>query len=308
MKKILVPLDGSELAETAVTPALDLAARHEGTLVLASVVADLPPVPLAAGDGQLVTRWFDEEQERAEKYLSGVADRIRSTHPDTPVETSVTLGPVARSILELAANAGAEFVMMTTHGRGAWQRAWLGSVADGVLRRGTRPVILIRGEAEQGTPFASADFPTHVLVPLDGSEEAEAVLAPLTSLLPAQGGRVTLVSVLRKPFPLAVTYLPHQVEEEGLLTERKGRHEAYLSEVMKRWDPVGVQVDTEVLVAEDVARALLDFTRSRGVDLVALSTRGRGGVGRFVLGSVADKMIRGSDLPVIAVRRAGGDS
>jgi len=307
MKKILVALDGSELAETAVTPALELAARHEATLVLASVVADLPPVPLAAGDGQLVTRWFEEEQERAERYLSGVADRIRSTHPDTPVETSVTLGPVARSILELAGEADADFVVMTTHGRGAWQRAWLGSVADGVLRRGARPVILIRGGDEQGPPFASADFPAHVLVPLDGSEEAEAVLAPLTSLLPTRGGRVTLVSVLRKPFPLAVTYLPHQVEEEGLLKERRGRHEAYLEEVTKKWNPVGVEVNTEVLVAEDVARALLDFTQSHGVDLVALSTRGRGGVGRFVLGSVADKVIRGLDLPVVAVRRAGGE-
>ncbi len=304
MKTILVPLDGSELAETAVNPALELAARHGARVVLAGVVADLPPVPLAAGDGELISRWFDEEQGRAGDYLDRVRERVQGDRSGVIIDTSVKLGPVARTILEQAGEAGADLVVMTTHGRGAWQRAWLGSVADGILRRGTRPVLLLRSEEEHGVPFVSIDYPRHTLVPLDGSEEAESVLAPLTSLLPADGGQVSLVSVLRKPFPLAVTYLPHQVEEEGLLAERKAKQEAYLEKVAREWNPLGVKVRTRVLVAEDVARALLEEAANEDVDLLALSTRGRGGVGRFVLGSVADKVIRASNLPVLAMRRA----
>ncbi len=303
MNKILIPLDGSELAEAALDPTIRLAARHDAGVVLASVVSDLPPVPLAAGDGDLVASWFDEEKERANTYLDRIREQIRGDHPELEVETRVEMGPVVSTLLGEAGEAGADLVALTTHGRGAWQRAWLGSVADGLVRRAERPVLLLRGGDRSRDLFADDTSPSRVIVPLDGSRASEQILSPLTSLLPSKGGRVTLVSVLLRPFPLATTYLPHAVEETNMMEERERRSEEYLKGVAESWDPLGVDIDTRVIGADDVAKALLELIEEEEPELLALSTRGRGGVSRFVLGSVADKLVRGADLPVLAVRR-----
>jgi nucleotide-binding universal stress UspA family protein len=305
MKKILVPLDGSKFAESAIAPAARLATRHSAGVVLASVVSDLPPVPLASTDGEMVTRWFEAEEGRVGEYLAGVKKHLEASHPGVRVESRVELGPVARTLMAQAGEVGADLIAMTTHGRGAWQRAWLGSVADGILRGSQRPILLLReGDASEDL-FAQDDSPAHVVVPMDGSSEAEAILGPLTSLLPSSGGRVTLLSVVREPFPLASSYLPHAVEEERVAEEQKERIEKHFTEVAERWSPVGVEVASQVLVSDDVARSVLKFVDEANADLLALSTRGRGGVGRLVLGSVADKLIRATDLPVLAVRRPG---
>jgi nucleotide-binding universal stress UspA family protein len=308
MKKILIPLDGSELAEQALDPALRLASRHGTDVVLASVVSDLPPVPLSAGDGELVSNWLKEEEERAARYLEEVEKRVNEQYPGVSVDTRVELGPVSRTLLAQAEEAGAELIALTTHGRGAWQRAWLGSVADGVIRKAHRPVLLLGNNEESRDLFRQDSSPSHVMVPLDGSRAAEQVLDPLRAMLPETGGKVTLISVLLRPFPLASTYLPHAVEEGTILEEREKRTRDYLEEVSERWSPEGVKVVTDVVAAEDVASALLNRSKEDGVDLLALSTRGRGGVSRLVLGSVADKLVRSAQLPVLAVRRAPDES
>jgi nucleotide-binding universal stress UspA family protein len=302
MKRILVPLDGSEFAERALEPALNLAARTGAQLHLATVVSDLPPVPLAAGDGELISQWFEEEEERARAYLSEVKGKVSAKAPGTEVEDHVQLGPVGRTLQAIADEAEADLIILTTHGRGAWQRAWLGSVADQLIRNARRPLLLIREGDEARSLFQDDDSPRHVLVPLDGSKASETALDSLPELLNG-AGRITLVSVLQRPFPLATTYLPHAVTEERLLDERKRRMEAYMSEVRERVAGTGATVDSRVLTGDDAARVLLDFTKGEGVDLVALSTRGRGGVSRFFLGSVADKLVRGAAVPVLAVRR-----
>lgn len=303
MQKILIPLDGSDLAETALDPAIRLAARTGATIFLIAVVSDLPPVPLAAGDGELVSGWFKEEEERAQRYLEGVRKGILSKRPEMEVQVHVALGPVARTILAHASESQADLIALTSHGRGAWQRAWLGSIADEIIRKAQRPVLLLRNDDGSRTLFEREESPQHVLIPLDGSSAAEQVLDPLTPVLPKTGGRVTLISVLLRPFPLASTYLPHAVEEGTLLEEREHRTRAYLEEVAKRWDPSGIEVDTAVIASDDVASALLSHAETHDVDLLALSTRGRGGVSRLLMGSVADKLVRGARRPVLAVRR-----
>lgn len=304
MKTILVPLDGSEFAEGALSPAARLALRHEADLVLTSVVSDLPPVPLASADGEMVSQWFEEEKERAQTYLDRVKEHLATDHPRLTVTTRVDLGPVARTLMAQAAEADADLIALTTHGRGTIQRAWLGSVADALLRESRRPTLLLREGEASSKLFVDETSPGHILIPLDGSDTSAEILGPVTSLLPTHGGAVTLLSVVRPPFPLASSYLPHAVEEEKAADEQRKRVADHLAQVVEGWDPVGVDVSTEVLVAEDVARAILDYADRSPVKLLALSTRGRGGVGRLLLGSVADKLIRGSRLPVLSVRRS----
>jgi nucleotide-binding universal stress UspA family protein len=308
MKRILVPLDGSEFAERALKPAMNMAGRSGAELHLATVISDLPPVPLAAGDAELVSEWFEEEEQRAKTYLSELRGRLSAEATGLVIGEHVRLGSVALTLVGIADELEVDLIALTTHGRGAWQRAWLGSVADQLLRKANRPLLLVRQGEDGMDLFGDEGTPRHVLVPLDGSRASETVLGALPGLIATEGGtRVTIVSVIQRPFPLATTYLPHAVSEERLLQERKKSLEKYLSEVKQKLEGEGLVVGSEVMAGDDAARALLEFVGREQVDLIALSTRGRGGVSRFFLGSVADKLVRGASVPILAVRRPAGD-
>jgi nucleotide-binding universal stress UspA family protein len=301
MNQVLVPLDGSALAETALPVALGIARRFGAELHLASVVSDLPPVPLAAGDGELITRWFEAEEGRAADYLGKVAEGL-SAEGTGGIRTAVRSGPVARTLQEVADGAGAGLVVMTTHGRGAWQRAWLGSVADAMVRQGGRPVLLLR-ERDTG-PLSAAGAPRKVVVPLDGSEAAEVALKAVEPLLDPEVSTVELVLVLQEPMPMATSYLPHAVAEGGLMEARKERSREYLEGVRKGLADRGFRAEARILTAGDAGHGILNHLQGSGADMVAVATRGRGGAARFLLGSVADKVIRSSPVPVLVARRA----
>ncbi len=302
MKRLLVPLDGSALAENAVPVALGLARRFESEVHLVSVVSDLPPVPLAAGDGELITRWFEAEEKRAQDYLAKVVEGLPAAST-AGVQTHVRSGPVGRTLQSLVDEIDASLVVMTTHGRGAWQRAWLGSVADGMVRQGRSPVLLLR-ERDAG-PVSATGTPRRVVVPLDGSEAAETALTAVEPMLEAGKTVVDLVLVLQEPMPMATSYLPHAVAEGGLMEARKERAREYLEGVRGRLAEKGHSVETRVLTAGDAGHGILQYLERSGADLVALATRGRGGAARLVLGSVADKVIRTAPVPVLVSRREG---
>jgi len=302
MDRILVPLDGSEFAETALSTAGTLAQRFGARLSLASVVSDLPPVPLAAGDGQIISRWFEEEEARANQYLEEVRTRIAPSGVES--EGWVRSGPVARTVDALASEQEAELIVLTTHGRGAWQRAWLGSVADALIRRGGTPILLLR-EKDASRTWAGG-IPRKVVVPLDGSEKGEVALEAVRPLLQPGTSRVELVLVMHEPFPLATTYLPHTITDGNLLDTRKKRAQDYLDQIAAKLIAEGIEAVGEVIVASDPARGILDHLEGAHADLVCIATRGRGGAARLVLGSVADKVIRGAAAPVLVSRRTEG--
>ncbi len=303
MERILVPLDGSELAERAVAPALALAARHGAAVHLASIVADLPPVPLAAPDADLVAQWFGGEERRAREYLDELKARL-ALPSGVVVTLHVHVGAVTRTLLELADSLEVDLLMLTTHGRGAWERAWLGSVADQLLRHSTRPLFVLKASGESPTAFEDESYPKHVLVPLDGSEGAEGVFEPLLPMLPRVGGRVTLMYVQHQPPPIPSPYLPHTVSEDALFERQREQMDAYLTDIATRierdWSG---EIESRVLTGGHPARNLIEFAKAQSVDLIALTTWGRGQVVRLILGSVADKLIRGTDVPILTVRR-----
>jgi nucleotide-binding universal stress UspA family protein len=150
---IIVPLDGSELAETVLARAVELARKFEGQVILLQAVDSLaqrqiqPPAMMespsaAAANFELLERAMRAEKEAAEVYLSTLRDRLKAE--GVKVEAIIAEGDAADSILKLAEEQNADLIAMSTHGRGGLGRLVFGSVADAVLRRTHCPILLLR--------------------------------------------------------------------------------------------------------------------------------------------------------------------
>ncbi len=295
-KKILVPLDRSPFAEQALGPATSIAraARAEIDLVLVH-----EPRPLA---GSPDVQWHAEQVDGEEQYLEAIATElaqsgsIHATH-------SVLPGEVVQAICNRARSIDADLVVMTTHGRTGLNRAWVGSVADGVLRKSGSPVLMYRPEAkpDRSTPFIPFK---RILVPLDGSELATGVLETALSLAACCEARISLLRIVQ-PVQLltAETAIPFAfplpVDDDistKRLAERAGRE---LTQVAHGLSGKSIgDVDVHVIVSRDVGQAIVDFALASGIDAIAMSTHGRG-ASRLFVGSVADKVIRSAALPML---------
>ena len=308
-KSILVPLDGSAFGEYALPLALSIARQAGAPLQVLNVAPTMSPLDAEAAV------WLDDDviahlQARARAYLDGVVKRLGGLSP-VPVNSVVRQGVVAACIHEHAIRSGADLVVMATHGRGPLARFWLGSVADELVRCLPMPLLLVRPREEPPDLATEPDL-TRVLLPLDGSELAEQVIEPavaLAALMP--GSEITLLRVV-KPV-LREEYLPDssaagrearsllaQVEtlQHNMIEEAEG----YLAGVAERLRARGLRVQTLVTAREQPAVAILKEAAERRVGLIALETHGRRGLSRLILGSVADKVIRGSPVPVLVHR------
>ncbi len=294
---LVVPLDGSASAEHALPLALSLVKGEGSRIILLSAVARMP-FHAPAGYGEDPPRgWHEEEFGRTSRYLEEVARRLEASVAGLSVDTEIGAGnPV--EVLDTRIRAlEADLVVMTTHGRGPLRRAWLGSVADGLLRRGPAP-ILVRRPGEGRAELDVLPRFRKILVPLDGSDLSEAAIPEAIRLARHYGARVSLVTVVPPPFAATSPYVPHVVEDEGT---RKAIFQGFQRYLEAQGEPVGKSGflgDTAVVEGRDVATGILDHRKRIGADLVVMSTRGRGGVARMLLGSVTDKVIRAVDVPV----------
>lgn len=304
-RKILVPLDGSDFAESALPLALSVAERTGGELHLVAVVTTLPPLMFSEVDESYVKGWFREEGQRAEQYLSKIRDRI--ARDDLPVHTRVLTGGPADSLDERIRKTEVDLLVMTTHGRAPLRRFWIGSVADGLIRRGPCPILLWRPDEEATVDLSDRPVFHHALVPLDGSERSRTILPEVISTAKLFDARVSLVSVAPTFFPLASAYLPHAVEEDQEREVRLKELRAHLEGIVDQLREQGIEADAEVVADQDAAEGILEHRKRIGADLVAMATRGRGGVSRMMLGSVADKVIRGGTVPVLVHRTRDED-
>jgi nucleotide-binding universal stress UspA family protein len=301
IRSILVPLDGSEAAERALPTALELATRHHAELRLATVhhlppAAFVPEMPAAA---------FAEvdraAREEAGRYLNAKLLELAGEQRVTTCEALLE-GEPAGALAEYA--RGVDLIVMTTHGRGGLSRLWLGSVADRLVRLTDRPVLLIPAGETPPDPDALFD---RVLVALDGSRRAEAALEAVTRWMPSDQGMLHLVQVIDPPFVFAPPprTLPEHPESETIphRTLVGFRYLRRLAQPTRRRDrAVGIHVP----VGYDPAAEILAVAREHDVTLLAIATRGRGGLTRLMLGSTADKLVRGAERPVLVCHGAEG--
>ncbi len=304
-RSVLVPVDGSNFAEHALPYALGIARRTAATihLALVHVPADLvgPNHPLA----DTVEAQHAEQRDLDAAYIEDLTERVASS--GLPVRPALLRGNVAVALSRYAEGQGVELVVMTTHGRGGLQRAWLGSTADSLLRHCMAPLLLIRPSEHTREITGGTDRRfERILVALDGSDTAERALRDALDMGLTDEASVVLLHVLQPPVAAASPYLPHTIQLTHEEIEAREAHmRGYLQRVAAQDWLAGHTVETRVMVDYQPAPAILDTADKLDSDLIVLGTHGRGGLRRLILGSVADKVIRGTRRPVLIHRGVG---
>jgi nucleotide-binding universal stress UspA family protein len=295
-KTIVVPLDGSAFAEAALPMALGLAERLPARVHLVTVEEEMLPVPDVLLE--------DAARHWAAHYVSDVTGRIRG-QTGVEVENTVRSGPISETIHGVARELDADFVVMSTHGRGPFTRVWLGSVADGVVRTSEVPVLLVRPDGQEPPDLGSDVALSHLLIPLDGSDVAESALEPALSVGRNWDARYTLLRLVRFPNEAVSAYLPDTTKMvEQIVREGTAAAEAYLAGTVAGLRESDLTVESRVAVVNSVGRGIIHHADELGVDMIVLASHGHGGFRRAVLGSVADKVVRGAAQPVLVVRAA----
>lgn len=291
-RTILVPVDGSKLAERALAIAMPLAEQHGARLILFR--AHELVMPLTMGGGAPVRDTALDETWRAEarSYVEKLAKRTAKL-TTAPVEAEFREGRVVPTLSAYATESGAGLVVMSTHGRGGFQRFWLGSVADALVRHATVPVLLVRGTRPPAKRLANAPPFVRAVVPLDGSDNAERALTAAKALFGRVHARVTLVHVVHPMSEVAGVNLKRDHSAEVV-------HD-YLEPLATRTASETLEVRYEVKVDGNVARALAESAEAHDADLIVIAGQGLSGVQRFLVGSVADKLIRTAAVPVMVV-------
>lgn len=301
-QKVVVPLDRSTLAERALPAALSLIERSGGELHLVTVVTTSPALAFSGENLDDPGIAAEAATSAAREYLTGIAGRIADAGAAGRVHAHVITGTPTSAIHEWVVKEGADQIVMTTHGRGRIQRLWLGSVADGLVRRTPCPILLWRAGGDEEPELADRPSLGRILVPLDGSDLAEDIMPWAGELARMFDGRLSLLSVVLNPPSVTATEASRVDSGHSTLEVRRKALTGYLDTVKERAGKAGVPAEAEVAEAPTVADAILAHAQQTGSEVIALSTRGHGGAARLVLGSVADKVIRGSDTHVLVHR------
>jgi nucleotide-binding universal stress UspA family protein len=291
LKMILLPLDGSPLAERALPYAAALARRAGHRVVLVEAVQANPLPGVDASDARV------EVAGRAGNTLRGAARRLAAMA--VTAEPHTYYADPVHAILHAADRQAADVIVMSTHGRGGFGRMLYGSVADQVLRHASVPVLLVPSIVEHAWP---SDRPLRLLIPLDGSTLAEDALQSAELLAEVLESRSTLLRVVEPPSqPLhgdGCAYLPFDQDAE-LADARR-----YLQDQVGRLRERGRQAEATVAVGPS-ARVIAEIARGQEADVIVMTTHGHGGLSRLILGSVATSVLRRTTVPLLLARPSG---
>lgn len=301
-QKILVPLDGSRLAE-CVLPHVDaLAAGNKETKITFLYVVQPLDVPMV--NSVYKKRIETDAKSAAEKYLKKLVARAKYREKAI---SKVILGKVADGIVDYATEHQMDLMIMATHGRSGISRWLYGSVAEKVIHETKIPVFLVKAGDCRKVSYAKGKK-IRVLVPLDGSKVAESVLPHLKELSrQLSENRIEVIltrvceifaSPLSYPPPMPMTWDEYLKYET---TRCKSICQDYLNEVREELIRNGLKVRTEVFEGNP-AELLIDYADKNPIDLIVMSTHGRTGVSKWAFGSIAEKVLKGSRCPILLIK------
>jgi len=296
-EKILVPLDGSKLAEASLPYAEELADRLSSEIHVVTVEEYNMNQAHAHKPESHLKGKAEAIERNTQKYLSELL--VKSDR----VKTVILIGHAAEGIVAHADKENIDLIVLATHGRTGIKRWALGSVADKTVRATRRPVMLIRATGVHPDVRKESTF-KRILVPLDGSEASEAIIPyvkELGSKLKAEIILFQAVERARHTYTsdnMVVTHLPYSDEE---MEPFKADAESYLKQVGSLLKGDGITLRSKVGIGE-AAEWILEYADEIDADLVAMATHGRSGVSRWTLGSVASKVLHAGNTPLILVR------
>ena len=300
VNQILVPLDGSALAEQTLSCAVMLGQGLSAELVLfraVSIPSDVQAALDQAGpEPDAVETWLGAQ---ANEYLHGVADSLRNA--GLSVRHVVQHGAAAEAIVDYAAQTDLRQIVMATHGYTGLKRWTHGSVAERVLQAASVPVLLVRAqEADSAGGLRQPTLCRRILVPLDGSELAEQVLPVVSPIARALEAEMTLLQVATTQVlgPFSGEWYP---SSQYTFETAEQHAKAYLECRANRLKELGIETSTAVWIGS-VADSIVRYAEANHMDLIAMCTHGRTGLARWALGSVADRVLRAAGIPILLVR------
>jgi nucleotide-binding universal stress UspA family protein len=296
-KKILVPLDGSELAQLAL-PFAEKIAGQLGSHVMLIYVGQ------SSEDSRNPERQLYLEKI-ATDLKAGVKRRIgKLKRKRINVKSEILTGDAAAEIIDYANNSETDLIIMSTHGRSGLERWALGSVADKVLRGTDKPLILVRARTVS-PEISSESVLRKIVLALDGSKDSEAVIPYVEDLALGINAEVVLIHVIEPSYSFyTIGGLKYQGYSERKKKTMKAFYNSYLKGIATRFANRGIDTRHQVLFG-DVTEAIVDFADKTRADLVAMTTHGRSGVKRWVLGSTAARILQIGSTSLFLVRAPG---
>ncbi len=299
-KHILVPLDGSELAEV-VFP-------YAGEIIVSLKLEQITLLHIIPPEEKNLVALHKGYIERAAETVGSLCRDVQHTkHAEVCAESIQSLGVLAighpaEEILRYAEDNGVDLILMATNGRTGVQRWTMGNIADKVLRASKVPVWLVRA----GLPpeIVHDHLPIRIiLVPLDCSELAESVLPHAEAVAKrSDPGSIEIVLLaLCDPTLPATYYAPAPSDWDEMVQGWKCQDERYLAKMEKQLRDSGLNVRSEVLIGKP-AETIVEYVSENRASLIVMSTHGRSGLGRWVFGSVAEKVLHGVTTPILLLR------
>lgn len=300
--KILVPLDGSKVAENALPLARCFARALQARVELLGVVDVAEAARRVAAEQTSITAAFVEDTARAfNTYLENAARHF----PSGNVHCSVAHGNAAETIIKAAAEEPGTLIAMATHGRSGLDRWLLGSVTEKVLRGASEPLLVVRAQEETAPAWEMAAL-KRLVVPLDGSELAERILPHVETLAKNLDLEVMLLGIYSSPVGAGAPGdgFYNAAQLGALLAQLRAETVGYLGVKTEEMKSKGLKnvscVAKEGLAADEI----IATARQKPDTLIAMCTHGRSGVKRWLLGSVAETVVRHADCPVLVARAA----
>lgn len=300
--QILVPLDGSPLAEMIVPHARIWAQASGSRLTLLQVIrppAVPDPLTGAVAPGAVPYATWKTRHEQARQYLHSVAATLAAT--EQAVDIAVREGEPATQIVAYAAGEpGVAGIAMATHGWGSLEGLLLGSQAEQVLHNAPTPLLLVRPQREGATELRLPPARPYrtIVVPLDGTPQAERALAPAQALAAARGARLLLVTAISEPAytePRIFARLSGSPPVEDIPPD------PYLARMAAQYGTSGVPVATALVVGSPV-EAIVHACADADADLLVMATHGPRGVDRLWHASVAAQVLQRAAYPIMLIR------
>lgn len=289
-QRIMVPLDGSELAEKALTPAVAIAEAMDGDLLCLQVVTGLT-LDL---DPRFNQRVIEVRKYAADLYFNSLKSRYSKTK--RPIKTVIAVGSAPKVITDSAREHNIDLIVLSSHGRTGLKRWVYGNVTAKILRRAHCDTLIVRTL----TPATGLFSTKRILVPLDGSKLAEGALRPAIALASALEMEILLLRV-SPLIPVELEPMSSRSMFDGLEARARSESLTYLQGIHSSLEQHDVPISVETITGPDAA-TIVDYAKKHQIDLIVMSSHGRTGIGLWLMGSVSEKVLRKASCATLIVR------